>query len=192
MRTVPTLILAGVAAVGLTGLALAAGSMHEMTVQVPGGGVAHVHYSGDVAPKITFVQGDAQPFAAGFWAPASPFAELDRISALMDRQMAQMMYQANLMEMQAATPLYNATLEGVPAGSSGYTVVSTMSGNGFCIRSTQITSSPNGGSPKVVSKTSGNCDSGKSAAAVNQSSDTAAPTGMRTISYKTTQPRHGI
>lgn len=196
MRTVPTLILASVAAIGLTGLALAAGSMHEMTVQVPGGGVAHVRYSGDVAPKITFVQGEAEPFAAAFWAPDSPFAELDRISALMDRQMAQMMYQARLMQMQASDPLYSATLKDAPAGTSGYTVVSTMSGNGFCMHSTQITSSPNGGAPKVVTKTSGSCGNEKTNAAPSHMNAAPAAPGLQTISFKSMQPtapaRHGI
>ena len=196
MRTVPTLILAGVAAVGLTGLALAAGAMHEMTVQVPGGGVAHVRYSGDVPPKVTFVQGEVQPVAVGFWAPDSAFAELDRITALMDRQMDQMMYQARLMQMQAADPLYSATLKGMPAGTSGYTVVSTMSGNGVCMRSTQITSSPNGGAPKVVTKTTGNCGNGKSAAAPSQMNAEPTAPALQTITYKSLQPsspsRHGI
>lgn len=195
MRTVPTLVLAGVAAVGLTGLALAAGSMHEMTIQIPGGGVAHVRYTGDVAPKISFVQGEAQPFTAGFWAPAAPFAELDRITALMDRQMAQMIYQANLMQMQAQTPLYNATLNDMPAGSAGYTVVSTMSGDGFCMRSTQITSSQNGGRPKVVTRTSGNC-SDKPSATASQANASQSDPSLHTIAYKAArtppQSRHGI
>ncbi len=196
MRTVPMFVLAGAAAVGLTGLALAAGSMHEMTVQVPGGGVAHVRYTGDVAPKITFIQGEAQPFAAGFWTPDSPFAELDRISTLMDRQMAQLMYQARLMRMQAADPLYSATLKDVPAATSGYTVVSTMSGNGFCMRSTQITSSPNGAAPKVVTKMSGNCGNEKSTAAPSQGNAGVTAPGLQTITYKSAQPaspsRHRI
>lgn len=196
MRTVPTLILAGVAAIGLTGLALAAGAMHEMTVRIPGGGVAHVQYSGDVAPKITFAQGEAQPFAVDFWIPDSPFAELDRISALMDHQMAQMMYQARLMRMQPADPLYSATLKNMPAGVSDYTFVSTMSDNGFCLRSTQITSSPHGGASKMVTKTSGNCSNEKSNTAPSRMNAAPAAPELQTITFKSAEPtsqsRHGI
>ncbi len=194
MRTTTTVFLAGAAIAGLTGLALAAGpAIHEMTVQGPDGAVAQVRYTGSVAPKVTFVQGPANPFAVSFWGEPSPFAELDRITALMDRQMAQMMYQARALE-QPGSPLSQAVLTDVPAGSASYSFVSTASGNGFCMRTTQITSSPNGGKPKVVSQTSGNCggQSGTAAQVKN-----APPSGsLQTISYKPghaeAQPRRGI
>lgn len=197
MRTVRTLILAGAAVAGLTGLALAAGpAMHEMTVAIPGGGVAHVRYTGAVAPKIAFVQAPAGRSAVSFWAPSSPFAELDRITALMDRQMAQMMYQARMMQTQAAQdPLYNATLKDLPAGGSGYNFVSTLSGGNFCARSTVITASPNGGAPKVVTKMSGNCGNSSAAAPAQLTAEPSAP-GLQTITYKpaqsTPQPRQHI
>ena len=44
-----------------------------------------------------------------------------------------------------------------PAGSQSYSFVSTLSGNGVCVRSTQITASGNGAAPKVASHSSGNC-----------------------------------
>jgi hypothetical protein len=198
MRTVRTAVLAGVAIAGLTGLALAAApTLHEMTVQGPDGAVAHISYTGSVAPKVTFVQGPASPFAVSFWRAPSPFAELDRITALMDRQMAQMMYQARLMEQQAtADPLSTAVFKDMPAGSSSYSFVSTASGNGYCMRTTQITSSPNGGKPKVVSSTSGNCGSASGSAAPAQVKAAAPVTGLQTITYKAAHPvaqtRHGI
>lgn len=200
MRTARTIVLAGAAIAGLTGLALAAApAVHEMTVQIPGGGIAHVRYTGDVAPKIAFVQGTANPTAVNFWGAQSPFAELDRISALMDRQMAQMMYQARLMQMQVSRdPLYNATLKDMPAGGSDYTFVSSLTGGNFCMRSTQITASPNGGAPKIVTKTSGNCGSapGATSTAAPQENAPASVPGLQTITYKTahpaSQPRHGI
>lgn len=191
MRSVRTIVLAGVAVAGLAGLAFAAApKLHEMTVLAPDGAVAHIRYSGDVAPKVTFVQ--ANPAAVSFWTAPSPFAELDRITALMDRQMAQMMYQARLVEQQAAgDPLSAAMLKDMPAGSSSYSFVSTSAGNGFCMRTTQITSSPNG-KPKVVSQTSGNCGS-PSNSAVSTTLKAPQP-GLQTINYKQepAQPRHGI
>lgn len=194
MRTARTLILAGAAAAGLTGLALAAGpAVHEMTVTMPGGGVAHIRYTGDVAPKIAFGQA---PTPVNVWEPSSPFAELDRITALMNRQMAQMMYQADLMQMQMARdPVYNATLKDGPAGISGYNFVSTMSGGNYCMRSTEITTSPNGGAPKVVTKVSGNCGTPTNSAPALLKAKPSAP-AVQTISYKpsrpVTQPKHGI
>lgn len=194
MRPAKTVLLAGAAVVGLaglTGLALAASSsMHEMTVQVPGGGVAHIQYTGDVAPKVMFVHQPATAFATGFWGVPSPFAELDRISAMMDRQMAQMMYQANLMQQAADHPLNAAVFKDMPAGSASYSFVSTMAGNSVCMRTMQITSSPNGGQPKVVSHTSGNCGD-KPSAAPAELNTTPSSNGLQTISYKPTHTTQG-
>jgi hypothetical protein len=195
MRTATTVLLAGAAIAGLTGLALAAGpAIHEMTVRGPDGAVAQIRYTGSVAPKVVFVQGQASPFAASFWGAPSPFADLDRITALMDRQMAQMMYQARMLQQQSlGSPLNQAVFTGVPAGAASYSFVSTTSGNGVCTRTTQITSSPNGGKPKVVSQTSGNCSDQSGA---GQLKNSQPPSALQTISYKPVpaeaQPRHGI
>jgi hypothetical protein len=195
MRNATTVFLAGAAIAGLTGLALAAGpAIHEMTVQGPDGAVAHVRYTGDVAPKVRFVQGPTDPFGVSFWGGASPFAELDRITALMDRQMAQMMYQARMIQQQSlGSPLSQAVLTGMPAGSASYSFISTTSGNGVCTRTTQITASPNGGKPQVVSQTSGNCGDGANQLKGKSSQPTS---GLQTISYKPghseAQPRRGI
>jgi hypothetical protein len=164
MRSIRTVLFAGIAAAGLaglSGLALARSpAFHDMTVQLPGGGVAYIRYTGDVAPKISFTTGPVVPFASVFEPWGSPFADLDRISAAMDRQMAEMMRQTQQIEQLAGSgTLNNATLEKLPAGMSSYSFVSTMSGNGFCSRTVQITSSPNGGKPQVVSHTSGRCGS---------------------------------
>jgi hypothetical protein len=185
MRTLTTVVLAGAAIAGLTGLALAAGSvMHDMTVQMPGGGVAHIRYTGDVAPKVNFVQ--AAPIPVTVWGAPSPFAGMERISAMMDRQMAVMLTQARLMQQAADRPLQAAVLKDMPTGSSSYSFVSTMSGNDVCTRTTQITASP-GNAPKVVSQTSGNCgDAPKAAPSVRQGGSPAAGS-LNTISTKTSR-----
>jgi hypothetical protein len=48
-----SVLIAGIAAVALAGSATwAADNVHEMTVQLPDGGVEHITYTGNVAPKI--------------------------------------------------------------------------------------------------------------------------------------------
>lgn len=191
MRTVRKLLLAGAAAVGiagLTGLALAASAptYHEMTVQMPDGGVAHIRYTGKVAPTITFGRA-AMPmaFQRAFFAPDPAFVALDRISAAMDRQMAAMMVRADQLQRAAFEgPLYNTTMHGLPAGTSSY-FVSSAGGSNFCMKSTEVTLLSNGKS-KVVSHTSGNC--GGAPAATSQSGS-SANTLAHTISAKAFLPQ---
>jgi hypothetical protein len=82
---------------------------------------------------------------------------MERISAEMDRQTAAMFRRAEAMTEQARSgqPI-EAAFGNLPAGSRGYTYISTMSGSGFCTRSVEITSQGNG-APKVVSHSTGNC-----------------------------------
>ena len=192
MHPTKTVILAGAAIAGLTGLALAAGSsVHEMTVDMPGGGVAHIRYTGDLAPKVNFVRTAAGGLAAapiGFFGEPSAFAEMDRISALMDRQMAMLMQQASLMHLRVLqnAPLTSAEFKTLPDGS-GYSFVSTLSGNGVCMKSVQITTLGNE-APKVVSQTSGNCGDAKAARPANAAAGQAVP--LQTISYKPDAAHH--
>ena len=190
MRPMTTLLLAGAVIAGVTGLALAAGgtpqknAVHEMTVQMPNGGIAHIRYTGDMAPKLNFVQGAQSPFAAVAFGGPSPFAEIERMHALMNRQMAAMIVQARLMQQSTMSdPLYRASLSG---GGKGTNIAST--GGSFCLRSVQITATPSGGAPKVVSHTEGNCGEAKQTAPQSNTSTTSptAPSSMgplQTISY---------
>ena len=189
MRPMTTLLLAGAAIAAVTGLALAAGAglpknaVHEMTVQMPDGGLARVRYTGNVAPKLNFVRGEQSPYAAAAFGP-SPFAEIARMQALMDRQMTAMMVQARLVQQAAMSdPLTRATLNG---GGNGMNSIAT--GGSFCMRSVQITASPNGGAPKVVSHSEGNCGEAKQAAPQSNTSSTYPNTSgsmgpLQTISY---------
>jgi hypothetical protein len=202
MRPMTTLLLASAAVAAVTGLALAAGpstpkaSVHEMTVQMPNGGIAHIRYTGDVAPKLNFVQGPQSPFAAVAFDAPSPFAEIARMQALMDHQMAAMMVQVRSMQQAAmADPLMHATLQN---GGNGLNFAAT--GGSFCLRSVQITASANG-APKVVSHTEGNCGGTKQAAPPSPtSSSTESPSGsmtpLQTITYHparvSPRPRPGI
>jgi hypothetical protein len=147
MPTIKKSFLAGTAALALAGscgLALAgAPERHEMTVRLPDGGTARIEYTGNVPPKVTFAR---NPFAVSFFGAGSPFAELDRISAQMDREMAAMMSEGAGMPMPSAdpNPLFEANLS--QAGS----------GSGFCMKSVEITQSGSE-KPKVVQHSAGNC-----------------------------------
>lgn len=148
MRVVRTALMAGVAAVAVAGFSgwahAQSPQVHVMTVQLPGGGVDVIHYTGDVPPQVVLANGPAAVAAAplpSLFGPDSPFAELQRISAAMDRQ---------------AATLMQTDFANLPPGTQGFSFVSTMSGNGVCTQSVEITQNGNG-APHVVRHSSGNC-----------------------------------
>ena len=130
-----------------------------MTVRLPDGGVERIFYTGDTPPQVTFPAPSPVAYAA------DPFVIMQRISAEMDRESAAMMGQADAMmvDPMATAPLgtpdrlMTVNLGDLPAGARGYSFVSTMSGNGVCSRSVQITSRGDGAKPTVVTHTSGDC-----------------------------------
>jgi len=171
MQLLRTALLAGAAALAIFGTA-SAQTANVMTVALPGGGIAEIRYTGNVPPKV--VIGEAPPAyaawtpVASFFGPDSPFAMMEQISAQMDRQAAAMFGRAELLATQARSgQAIEAAFGNLPAGRQGYTYISTISGNGVCSRSVEITSQGNG-PPRVVSHSSGNCDP-----AIGGSTDTA-------------------
>jgi hypothetical protein len=190
MRNVRTAFLVGVTAIGVAGLSGAAVaqdlSTHVMTVVMPGGGVAEIRYTGSVPPQVVFNPAPAPlsafaPYGA-FFGPASPFAELERISAAMDREAASLMHQAEMLTRMpafATNQPIEAVLGSMPPGTAGYTMVSTWSGNGVCTQSVEITTPANGGKPRVVSQSSGNCGS---------TPGTMGPVGTPTVPAPTQRP----
>jgi hypothetical protein len=155
---------AAVVALGAAGAAFAQSPQtHVMTVRLPDGRIGQIEYTGNVPPRVEFSSGPSAIDAAfgptaALFGPSSPFAMMDRISADMDRQAAAMFRQVDAMAVRAQTgqPL-DVGFSNISPGSQGYSFVSTMSGNGACMRSVQITSDGSGGAPKVVSRSSGNC-----------------------------------
>ena len=123
-------------------------------------------------------------FAAG-----SSFAEFDRISAALDRQADQMFRDAAALSAEPAQ-VNPATIAALPSGAQEYSFVSTMSGNGVCSRSVEITSQGNGGTPHVVTHTSGNCAAGAPGFQVPTQLPAAQPpnSGPRMIMTKATHP----
>ena len=160
MRILPTALLAGVAAIaiGFSGVAFAQDTQtHVMAVQLPDGGVAQIRYTGDVSPRVSFSEAPVPAEVPALFGPGSPFAALDRISAEMDREMSAMFGQAAALSAAAQSGrLATTALRGLPPGSTGFSFVSTMSGNGVCSQSLQITSTGNG-PPHIVRHSSGNC-----------------------------------
>ena len=128
-----------------------------------GGGIAEIHYTGNVPPQVTVSSG---PAAVGNFLPASslfggnsPFALLDRLSAEMDRETAALFRYADAMAAQPWSGSNGLTLTNIrnlPPGTSGFSYVSTVTGNGVCTRSTEISATGNG-PPRVVTHSSGNC-----------------------------------
>jgi hypothetical protein len=180
-------LMTGIAAVALTGICTVAiageNAVHSMTVALPEGGTAVIQYTGAVAPKVNF---DADPVAAEFFGPASPFAAFQRLSAQMNLEMAAMMRQADAVAMQLPRidqPL-NADLRNLPAGVTEYSIVSTTNGNGFCSRSMEITSIGNGQKPKVVTRASGDCGDAQS---TMQQSGEKPDSGLTTIKARQDQ-----
>jgi hypothetical protein len=204
MRNVRTALLAGTAAVALAGLSGAAAARdlntHLMTLQLPGGGVAEIRYTGDVPPQVVLspapVEYGAPMPISSFFGPGSPFAMLDRISAAMDREAASLMRQA---EMLAYAPAFagnqpiEAALRNLPPGTQSYTMVSTWSGNGVCTQSVEITSPASGGQPRVVSHSSGNCGPAPGSAGVIGTPTLPAPTHQPDIiEARGTSPYAGL
>jgi hypothetical protein len=116
------------------------------------------------------------------------FAAFDRIAADMDRQMDAFWRQAQTMARWSAdSNLADASLPQLLPGGSAYSFVSESFGNSVCTRMTEITSSPNGGKPKVVSRTSGNCDASPTGALTAPN-----PSGARTIAVHDAVPATSV
>ena len=196
MRLIYSTLLVGAAALGLAAFAPPATgkdpAVHEMTIQLPGGGSETIRYTGDVAPKVSFERGPfefAWPalIAFGF---DPPFAALDRVSADLDRQMDAFWRQAEtLARWPKSQDLTQAGFQNLGPGASAYSVVSESFGNNFCSRVTEITTPLNGGKPKVVSRTSGNCNASPGGAL------TTAPTpssGAKSIALHSAVPATSV
>jgi hypothetical protein len=168
MRNIRAVLLAGVASLALAGFSGSAAARdpdtHVLNVPLPGGYTEQIRYTGDIAPAVVVTPG---PVSAAAFAPMFPvlgldptFATMERISAAMDRQMASLLRQAESLAAQTRfgpSQLTEAALRNLPPGSQSFSYISTMSGNGVCTRSIEITSTGNGGPPRVVSHSSGNC-----------------------------------
>lgn len=147
----PMFALAGAAAAALAGTAIAASpKTHRMDVPLPDGGVVHVEYAGDVAPKVTV----APAQRGGMWAPLA-FPDLGNFDRMFD-QMQQQMRQIEQVSRQA--PGMNiASYGGMPDGATSVSVVTTSNNGVSCTRTTEVVSQGADKPPKVTSNVSGDC-----------------------------------
>jgi hypothetical protein len=162
MSKLRTAVLAGGATLLFAGAAAAAtAELHTMNVALPDGSVAHISYSGDVAPTVAIEPVDARAMAY-----ADPFAAMEREMALMEQRHADMMRQVAAMQRQAAAsaqPGQILVTSNLPAGTSySYTMVSSSNGSGACTQTVQWRSDGAGKAPQVTRASSGDCGAVKS------------------------------
>lgn len=195
MQTVRTFLLAGATAVLLSatcGAAVARSpEIHTMTVRLPGGGVEEIRYTGDVAPQVVVTPHDAAAdigWPVAFFGPDSVFADMARISAEMNRQMDLVLRNARSLAEEPGT-LTEINAGKLPAGAQSYSFVSTVSGNGVCAKSVEITARGDGQKPQVVSKSWGDCGKAHAGAGVNSPAPASSePSDVREIRYDSRTP----
>jgi hypothetical protein len=191
MRNLRTVLGAGtaaIAAIGFCGVAAAQSPQtHVMNLTLPDGGVAQIHYVGNTPPQVYISDSPAPVLSAlpSVFGRGSPFAEMERISAAMDRQADQMFRQAAAL-MANPAQLSPTEIGTLPAGAQEYQFVSMMNGNGVCSRSVEITSQGNGTAPRVVTHTSGNCNT---AAAPGFQPEFQVPTQLPTAPAPSSGPK---
>lgn len=159
MRNIVKFALAGAAATALAGTAYAAGkTTHDMNVPLPDGSVAHIQYTGDVAPKVTISPRIYAGMPGGMWAPmAMPFPDIGQMMQRMDRETQAMLRQSQQMAHIGAPGVNMASYGNMPAGANSVTVVSYSNGGQTCTRTTEVSSQGAGKAPKVTSNVSGDC-----------------------------------
>jgi hypothetical protein len=152
MRKATIALLAGAGLALAAGTAAAAERMRTMQVALPDGSVAEIAYSGKVPPRIEVVPAEAVDY--------DPFAEMERISAMMRARHAAMMREMAELQRHAATVAASGApgvvvAGNVPAGTRySYTVVTS---NGSCTQRVDYRSDGSGAQPKVTQASSGDC-----------------------------------
>jgi hypothetical protein len=188
MQPLRKAILAGAAAIALMGVAgLAAAEIknaHRLDVRLPDGPLAHIRYVGDTPPTVSFAPASPalsilspafDPFGAG-----SPFAVLEQISQAMDRQAEAMLREASARPGPFTGPdLMQVDIGRLPRGAQGFSMVSTISGDGVCTRSVEYRSLGDGKPPQVVTRTSGACTPDETRPGLSATSDSTAGASPR-------------
>jgi len=164
MRFTRTTFLAGAAALLAAGTAAgAADQLNTMKAALPDGSIAHIEYTGEVAPKVT-----VEPVGSRVRIAYDPFAELDRIALEMRARQQAMMRQMAAMQQAAAqaataTPGAVTLIGNLPAGAHVSYFSSTTEASG-CTRTVQYSSDGSGEEPRVTRASAGNCDAAASEA----------------------------
>jgi hypothetical protein len=182
MRLVRTAILAATACAAFAGAAFAASDEAKvMLIALPDGSVQQVRYQGDVAPQIVLVRAPAPVslFDAAF-GPDSPFAEMDRISAMMEAQSQAMMRQAAAMQAQApaGNGIVMTNAQGQPVGTMHYSFTSSTTSADGCTQTVSYSSdgAATADQPRVIRTNTGSC-SASPAAPAGKADSPVTPTG---------------
>lgn len=177
MRKLHTALLAAGGLALAAGAAHAAGKLNTMNVALPDGTVAQIAYEGNLPPRVALV-----PVAA-----ADPFAEMERISAMMQARHEAMMREVAEMQQRAQQQILAAQRSGtaakqpgqivvssnLPAGSYSYTMVSTTTSGNGCTQTVEYRSDGSAKAPQVTKTSAGDCSAvSKNAPAI----PAAAPT----------------
>lgn len=184
MRPLHIATLAGASAIALAGLAGWAvaeiNDAHTLDVRLPDGSLAHIRYVGDTPPAVSFAPA---PMALSILSPASdafghgsPLAALEQISQAMDRQADAMLREAGAQSRLAFTgsDLMRVDVGKLPPGAQGFSMVSTLPGDGVCTRSVEYRSQGGGKPRQVVTRTSGACTADEKRPALSATSGSTA------------------
>ncbi|MCJ2188328.1 hypothetical protein [Novosphingobium beihaiensis] len=166
----PRKYLLGAAALAVLGAGAAeaaSAKLHTLKLDAADGSVVEVQYTGDVAPRVQVVPAGQVVIPATMPVMADPFAEMERVSALMDAHMQAVMQRAAMLR-QAAQMQQEAVARG--EAPQGFTVASDMpqgmhvtyyssstDANG-CTRTVSYSSDGSGGAPKLMKAASDACD----------------------------------
>jgi len=190
MKPILMPVLAGAAAVALAGVAgwAAAGisDAHVLDLRLPDGARAHIRYVGNTPPSVSFtLAAPAVPLLAPAFVPFGPdpaFAALERLSEAMDRQAGALLREASARPGPAfvGPGLAPVDIAPLPPGGRGFSMVSTLSGNGVCTRSVEYRSFGDGKPPRVVTHVSGACQADPEPRARAETPRSSPAAGQRT------------
>lgn len=135
---------------------------HVLTVRLADGSLEQIRYAGDRPPRISFGDQPAPLLSQGFesFGADSPFALFDRMTAEMDREAAALWNETARLSDSTLLPPGAPTAVDFPnlrPGARSFSVVSTLSGGHMCTRSIEYSASSDGGRPRIVTRTSGDC-----------------------------------
>lgn len=161
MRTLTTILLAGISALAFGGAA-AAQTVHHMTIRLPDGAVEQIEYTGNVPPRVEVLPVTTLDSGLGpFWTSGDPvFAQFQQITAAMDREADAMLRQAEgMLARSPASAMWRIDTRNLPPGTQSYSFTEVLGPNGTCSQSMTISPGPDG-RPHVVTHQSGNCGRG--------------------------------
>ncbi len=178
MRLISKVMLASAATLALAGTAYAAdSSLHHMQVASADRSAIQGKEAGDSQREIAFLPVQATaPTPVMIVNPA--FADMDRLFASLDAQMAAMMRAASTMPAMPMTADGKpdlAALKSMPGGGTvSYSYYSSSTGANGCTQTVQMSSTGAGQQPKIVKTSSGDCGTEPAdTSAANQKASTA-------------------